>query len=205
MKLNFDSPAAYLRFIYALSFLVPIESRLDWRREWEAEIIHRWQVLQKWNRLNMKSRLDLSAKVAGATRDAVTFKNNKNFPVTPGAFQTGLATPFEFDAFVTKMNSTGTALIYSTYFGGANRDRGNDIAIDAAGNAYITGLTDSGDLPHYARRIQDHAGRHRRIRRICNEAQRDGHGPHLLNVPRPGHRYRDYRRLVWKRLYHGAS
>jgi hypothetical protein len=70
-----------------------------------------------------------------------------NFPVTAGAFQTALASPFEVDAFVTKMNSTGTALIYSTYFGGANRDRGNDIAVDAAGNAYITGLTESGDLP----------------------------------------------------------
>jgi hypothetical protein len=70
-----------------------------------------------------------------------------NFPVTPGAFQTVKAGIAETDAFVTKMNATGTALIYSTYFGGANRDSGNDIAVDAAGNAYITGLTDSGDLP----------------------------------------------------------
>ena len=45
------------------------------------------------------------------------------------------------------MNSTGTALIYSTYFGGGTRDSGTDIAVDGAGNAYITGLTDSGDLP----------------------------------------------------------
>jgi hypothetical protein len=70
-----------------------------------------------------------------------------NFPGTAGAFQTTLASPFAFDAFVTKMNSTGTALIYSTYFGGANRDIGNDIAIDDAGNAYITGQTESADLP----------------------------------------------------------
>ena len=69
-----------------------------------------------------------------------------DFPVTPGAFQTTKA-PFNFDAFVTKMNATGSALIYSTYFGGANRDSGSDIAIDAAGNAYITGQTDSSDLP----------------------------------------------------------
>src|SRR5215212_4061422 len=69
-----------------------------------------------------------------------------DFPVTPGAFQTAKA-PFNFDAIVTKMNSTGTALIYSTYFGGSNRDSGNDVALDGAGNAYITGLTDSGDLP----------------------------------------------------------
>jgi len=70
-----------------------------------------------------------------------------DFPVTPGAFQTGKAGIGESDAFVTKMNSTGTALIYSTYFGGGNRDIGNAIALDGAGNAYITGLTDSADLP----------------------------------------------------------
>jgi hypothetical protein len=70
-----------------------------------------------------------------------------DFPVTPGAFQTEKADIGQPDAFVTKMNSTGTALIYSTYFGGNNRDTGNDIALDQAGNAYITGLTDSGDLP----------------------------------------------------------
>ena len=70
-----------------------------------------------------------------------------NFPVTPGAFQTEIAALPEPDAFVTKMNATGTALIYSTYFGGGTRDSGTDIAVDAAGNAYITGLTDSGDLP----------------------------------------------------------
>ena len=69
-----------------------------------------------------------------------------DFPVTPGAFQTGQAS-FNTDAFVTKMNSTGTALIYSTYFGGNNRDSGNGIALDGAGNAYVTGLTDSSNLP----------------------------------------------------------
>lgn len=69
-----------------------------------------------------------------------------NFPVTTGAFQTQKA-GFSTDAFVTKMNATGTALIYSTYFGGDNRDAGNDIALDGAGNAYVTGLTDSSNLP----------------------------------------------------------
>ncbi len=74
------------------------------------------------------------------------FTLSTDFPVTPGAWKTvkGLG---ESDAFVTKMNSTGTALIYSTYFGGANRESGNGIALDAAGNAYVAGLTDSPDLP----------------------------------------------------------
>ncbi len=69
-----------------------------------------------------------------------------DFPITPGAFQTEKAS-LDFDVFVTKMNSTGTALIYSTYFGGGNREAGNNIAVDAAGNAYVTGLTDSSDIP----------------------------------------------------------
>ena len=77
MKLNLDSPTAYLRFIRALSLLVPAPARLDWRREWEAEIVHRWQALQKWNRLNMKSKFDLSTRVAGATRDVASFQQNR--------------------------------------------------------------------------------------------------------------------------------
>src|SRR5215831_15815525 len=60
------------------------------------------------------------------------------FPTTPGAFQTthGGGTA---DCFVTKLNSTGTALIYSTYLGGGDNDNGDGIAIDNAGNAYIAG------------------------------------------------------------------
>lgn len=77
MKLKFVSPAPYLHFIHAMSLLIPRHSRSDWRREWEAEIINRWHVLQKRNRLNMKSKLDLSAKVAGATHDVASFQNNK--------------------------------------------------------------------------------------------------------------------------------
>ena len=77
MKLTLDRPALYLFFIRAMSLLIPLQSRLDWRREWEAEIINRWQLLEKRNRLNMKNKLDLSAKVSGATRDVASFENNK--------------------------------------------------------------------------------------------------------------------------------
>lgn len=38
--------------------------------------VNRWQLLEKRNRLNMKNKLDLSAKVAGATRDVASFENN---------------------------------------------------------------------------------------------------------------------------------
>jgi hypothetical protein len=77
MNVNFDSPSVYLRFIRALSWLVPAPARDDWRREWEAEVINRWQLLQKWDRINMRNKLDLSAKVAGATRDVASFQRNR--------------------------------------------------------------------------------------------------------------------------------
>jgi hypothetical protein len=69
--------------------------------------------------------------------------NSTDYDITPGAFQTtngGLC-----DVFVTKLNSTGTGLIYSTYIGGSNDDYGNAIAIDGSDNAYVTGSTKSTD------------------------------------------------------------
>lgn len=67
-----------------------------------------------------------------------------NFP-TINAFQP--SRPGSNDAFVFKLNATGSALIYSTYFGGSRVEIGNDIAVDAFGNCYITGETHSTDLP----------------------------------------------------------
>jgi uncharacterized repeat protein (TIGR01451 family) len=52
------------------------------------------------------------------------------------------------DAFVSKLNPAGTALVYSTYLGGASVDVGNGIAVDAAGSAYVIGSTASADFPH---------------------------------------------------------
>jgi beta-propeller repeat-containing protein/centrosomal CEP192-like protein len=51
------------------------------------------------------------------------------------------------DAFVTKLNATGTAVLYSTYLGGSDRDGASGIAVDSSGNAYITGETISTDFP----------------------------------------------------------
>ncbi|MCP5103895.1 MAG: hypothetical protein GY950_10975 [bacterium] len=54
------------------------------------------------------------------------------------------------DVFVTKIDTTrgGTSsLIYSTYLGGENADRGHGIAVDNSGNAYVTGETNSTDYP----------------------------------------------------------
>ncbi len=77
MKYNLNNPAPYLRFIHAMSLFIPLQSRLEWRLEWEAEIINRWQAIRKQNRLNLKSKLDLLAKVAGAPRDVALFENNR--------------------------------------------------------------------------------------------------------------------------------
>jgi len=51
------------------------------------------------------------------------------------------------DAFVAKVNSSGTALVYAGFLGGSGYDRGLGIAVDASGNAYVTGHTTSGDFP----------------------------------------------------------
>ena len=61
-----------------------------------------------------------------------------SFPTTAGAFQTA---PMGYDTFVLKLNATGSGLIYSARFGGNLDDFGRGIAVDSAGNAYITGWT----------------------------------------------------------------
>ncbi|WP_281085411.1 PKD domain-containing protein, partial [Methanosarcina acetivorans] len=71
-----------------------------------------------------------------------------NFPVTSGSFQTSPGeSSGSFDAFVTKLNSDGTGLVYSTYLGGSDTDNGYGIALDNAGNAYITGTAKSTNFP----------------------------------------------------------
>jgi hypothetical protein len=53
----------------------------------------------------------------------------------------------DFDAFVTKLNSAGTSIVYSTCLGGSLGDVGHGIAVDRFGNAYLTGETYSIDFP----------------------------------------------------------
>ncbi|MBI4637939.1 MAG: SBBP repeat-containing protein [Candidatus Rokubacteria bacterium] len=57
------------------------------------------------------------------------------------------ATVFAPDAFVAKLDSTGSTLTYATYLGGGAADVGRGIDVDASGDAYVTGLTQSLDFP----------------------------------------------------------
>jgi hypothetical protein len=91
------------------------------------------------------------AYVTGETQSSV--QTGTNFPTTPDADESGSGGPNgtfysgSTDAFVTKLNPTGTALSYSTYLGGAGTDIGNCIALDLLGNMYITGETQSANFP----------------------------------------------------------
>ena len=79
-----------------------------------------------------------NAYITGGTGSA-------NFP-TMSAIQPVLRGP-ALDVFVTKLNSTGTAVLYSTYIGGVGIDMGLGIAVDSTGSAYVTGMTQSPDFP----------------------------------------------------------
>src|SRR6202030_3154406 len=66
----------------------------------------------------------------------VGWTNSTDFPTTAGALQTTLSGGH--DVFVTKVNPSGTALVYSTYLGGSGEEFGYGIAINSAGNAFVT-------------------------------------------------------------------
>jgi hypothetical protein len=73
------------------------------------------------------------------------FTNSAAFPTTPGAHDTTHAG--SNDVYVTKLDSLGSALVYSTLLGGSTIDTGNAITLDAKRNAYVTGFTASADFP----------------------------------------------------------
>lgn len=78
-----------------------------------------------------------SAYVAGHT-------NSRNFPTTPGAFDTSYRGG---DAFMVKLNPTGSGLAYGTFLGGDNMDVALGVAVDGTGSAYVTGWTRSNNFP----------------------------------------------------------
>jgi uncharacterized protein (TIGR03437 family) len=78
-----------------------------------------------------------NAFVAGAA-------DSTSFPTSPGAIQPCLEDPNGFsNAILFELDPNGTRLLYSTFLGGNVRDQGFGIALDNAGNAYLTGMSDS--------------------------------------------------------------
>jgi hypothetical protein len=121
-------------------------------------------------KLNSTGALSFSMYFGGSEDDAATsgvadssgntyitgVTNSDDFPFTPGALQTtrggGMCGPSYnpkpcADAFVAKLNATGTDLTYATFLGGDNVDVAAGIAVDSAGNALVTGITLSSDFP----------------------------------------------------------
>ncbi|MEZ5400576.1 MAG: SBBP repeat-containing protein [Bryobacteraceae bacterium] len=91
-----------------------------------------------------------NAYIAGGTASSL------GFPATAGALQTqyGGARIGVGDAFVAKLDPTGSRLLYATYLGGLRDEAATSLAVDAAGNAYITGSTDSANFPVTAGALQ---------------------------------------------------
>jgi hypothetical protein len=81
---------------------------------------------------------------AGGSAYVTGYTYSPDFPTTAGAYDRSRA---GLDAFVVKFSPGGTSLVYSTFLGAAGREQGYDIAVDAGGNAYVAGLTESEDNP----------------------------------------------------------
>lgn len=79
-----------------------------------------------------------NAYVAGYT-------NSSDFPITSNAYDSSQND--SWDVFVSKLNSNGSALEYSTFIGGSDYDEAYSIVLDQSNNAYITGFTNSSDFP----------------------------------------------------------
>lgn len=70
------------------------------------------------------------------------YTSSTDFP-TANAYQSSHASGSNSDIFITKLNSAGTSILYSSYLGGTSYESGYGIAVDGSGNAYIAGYTSS--------------------------------------------------------------
>jgi hypothetical protein len=87
--------------------------------------------------------------VAGTT-------NSSTYPTTPSAFQSTAVAPGSNHAFVSKLNSTGSVNLYSTYLSGSGVDTVANMALDSLGRMYVMGTTTSPDFPTTIGALQAH-------------------------------------------------
>ncbi len=93
--------------------------------------------------------------------------NSTSYPTTPGAFQTSFTPAYScgsegfcvpaFEQFVTRLSADGSKLVYSTFLTGSNGSENSALAVDSAGNTYVTGGTASQDYPFTATSTADRA------------------------------------------------
>ena len=72
--------------------------------------------------------------------------SSPDFPVTAGALDTTYSGGFE-DGFALKLNAAGSAIVYATYLGGSGFDTASGVAVNTAGEAWVTGYTESVNFP----------------------------------------------------------
>ena len=115
------------------------------------------------------SALVYSTYLGGSGNDeglGIAIDSNNNIYITGNTLSTDfpIQSPVQLtnggspDAFVAKLNSSGSALVYSTYLGGSSDDYGQGIAVDSSGNAYVTGRTNSSDFPTAGTPVQGSLG-----------------------------------------------
>ena len=92
--------------------------------------------------------------LAGGNQATVTGEtSSSNFPVTAGAWRGSYGGGIS-DAFASRLNAAGTALVFSTYLGGSADETGYGVAVDGMSNTYVAGCTQSGDFPTTAGSVQ---------------------------------------------------
>jgi len=77
MKSEAASPRISLGIIWAMSLLVPSGARREWRREWEAEVINRWLLREKWKQSTLRMQSDLLKRIGGALFDVLWFQERR--------------------------------------------------------------------------------------------------------------------------------
>jgi Beta-propeller repeat len=115
---------------------------------------------------------------------------SSDFPVTGSAFQKTLGGTGASNAYVTKLDPTGSTLVYSTYIGGTGTDNGLNIALDGSKNAYITGSTTSTNFPITSGAPQTTLGGGKDA--FVTELKADGTGPLLFSTYLGGSQEEDH-------------